>query len=117
MYRHTAGIEKDEDNDIRRIKHYLHTNFGKSYSFEFLCQSLPLSHSYLRAKFKQHTGMTVTEYRNYLRINRAKEMIESGHFTMKKITKELGYCDAYHFSKAFKNSTGFSPRAYMKQNK
>ena len=59
--------------------------------------------------------MTITQYRDNLRINVAKELLESGHFSVTEISIELGYCDIYHFSKIFKQIVGISPQKYIKE--
>jgi YesN/AraC family two-component response regulator len=52
------------------------------------------------------------QYREHLRIERAKAMISSGEFKLKEISDSLGYYDIYHFSKRFKEATGIAPGAY-----
>ena len=56
--------------------------------------------------------MTITDYRDNLRISSAKEMLKSGMFTIKEISEELGYCDVSHFSKTFSRTCGVTPGKY-----
>lgn len=109
LYRLNEDQNAQTDETIVKAKQYIHENFGNSFSFPQLCHILSISPSYLRAKFKNHTGITISEYRDNLRIDSAKEMLESGLFSLKEIAFALGYCDPYHFSKAFKKSEGISP--------
>ena len=103
------ATDSEEEKDIVKAKQYIHKSFGREFSFSELCRVLSISPSYLRAKFKKHTGLTISEYRDRLRMERAKEMLESGFFTLKEIAFSLGYYDPYHFSKAFKKAEGVSP--------
>lgn len=114
IFRQLRNIDENNDSDINKALQYIHKNFDKSYSFDELCRLLSISPSYMRAKFKKYTGVTISEYRDRLRISSAREMLESGHFTLKEIAADLGYCDAYHFSKSFKASNGFSPGQYKR---
>ena len=44
--------------------------------YEF-CERLHISKSYLSNLFKTHTGMSITAYRNYLRLQKAKILLET----------------------------------------
>ena len=73
-----------------------------------------LSVSHLRSKFLKVTGLTIIGYRDKLRIDAAKELLQCGYFDIGEISTELGYCDVYHFSKAFKKYVGLSPTKWLK---
>jgi len=117
IFRQLRNVDENNDSDINKALQYIHKNFGKNYSFDELCRILSISPSYMRSKFKKYTGVTISEYRDRLRISSAREMLESGHFTLKEIAAHLGYCDAYHFSKSFKAAIGLSPGQYVKNRK
>lgn len=112
LIRQTVKVQ-NADNDILCATEYIHKNFKKNFSGEDISSACSVSASYLRTKFLKQTGQTITEYRDRLRISAAKEMLESGIFSVTEISNELGYCDVYHFSKVFKKHTGVSPRGYM----
>ena len=114
FYKNHITKSEDNDIDIEKARAYIHQYFGRNFSFSNLCLLMSLSPSYMRSKFKKYTGVTITEYREKLRISSASEMLESGHFTLAEIAFELGYFDVYHFSKSFKAITGVSPGKYKK---
>ncbi len=110
-----AFLASRYDKDITRAVSYIHDNFKNNFSGDEIAYFCSVSKSYLRAKFLKQTGLTITEYRDNLRINTAIEMLESQYFSITEIASELGYCDIYHFSKTFKRIKGISPQKYARQ--
>jgi len=106
----TGNYDKDIENAVKFIHEHFKTNFSGQELADYCCVSL----SYLRAKFLKQTGMTVGKYRESLRIASAKEMLESGYFTVTEIATQLGFCDVYHFSKVFSACVGCSPTSWIK---
>ena len=105
-------LRNEEQDGIGRAVTFVHENFKRNFSGRELAQACGLSLSYLRAQFLRRMGCTVTEYRDRLRVEAAREMLESECFSVAQIAEELGYCDVYHFSKAFKRLTGQAPSLY-----
>lgn len=113
----SAVGQDNVDGDILHAITFIHENFKRNFSGEEIAEYSSLSLSYLRAKFLKQTGMTIVAYRDSLRIAAAKEMLESRYFTIKEIALELGYCDVYHFYKAFSSNVGISPAKWTKMSK
>ena len=58
---------------------------------------------------------TVSDYIAEVKIQQAKELIESGQYLIYEIADQLGFESAYYFSKVFKKVTGMSPKNYKYQ--
>lgn len=114
-------LEKSNSNSpkyskaVRKAIEFIHSNYRNNFTFGELSQYCSLSPSYLRSIFLKETGTTPIEYRTELRLNMAIEMLESGHFNISEIARDLGFCDIYHFSKCFKKHKGVSPKNYLIQ--
>ena len=48
-------------------------------------------------------------------MDRACELMAQGRLSGKEIAAKLGFFDEYHFSKRFKQVTGFSPTAFRQR--
>ena len=75
------------------------------------------SEDYIRAKFRQHTGKTPTEFLTEIRMRRARLLIEiyGKRLAMQEIALRCGYCDYVYFSKRFKKFAGCSPNEYRRR--
>ncbi len=109
-----CAAHTSSDIGISAAIEYIHKNFRQNFSGNDVAGYSSMSLSYLRTKFLKVTGKTITDYRDMLRIQCAKEMLISACFSISEIASYLGYCDIYHFSKTFKKHTGVPPSAFTK---
>ena len=75
-------------------------------------KSLGLKNETFRKKFKRISGNSPGRYRISLVIDSACKLIETTSLSMKDISRKLGYCDEYHFSKQFSKTVGVTPIEY-----
>jgi len=68
-----------------------------------------------KRRFKEATGQAPLAYLQALRIEKAKQLIESTRMTIDSITLAVGYEDSNSFRRLFRQRVGLSPAAYRKQ--
>lgn len=66
-------------------------------------------------RFKAATGYSPLAYVQALRIEEAKQMLETGSAPVDAIGREVGYEDASSFSRLFRRLTGISPGDYRRR--
>ena len=64
--------------------------------------------------FKDETGKNFIDYVTDIRLDRAKEMLKAGQYSIKEITAETGYSDQNYFSRLFKRKFGLTPTEFKK---
>ena len=79
---------------------------------EQIAASLHMSYAHFRRLFKQQTGLSPYQYHLQLRINRARELLQSTTLGIKHVAIRLNFENPYHFSKIFKQKTGMSPHQW-----
>ncbi len=94
---------------------YLSEHIEENPTIGYLASRCNVSEVYFRKQFKDSLGMTPLEYRNILRLNRAKTYLEYGDISVQEISNMLGYSTVSHFIKEFRVHTGYSPLKYRKQ--
>lgn len=68
-----------------------------------------------RKRFRALSGQTVSDYRTQVLVRRAKSLLEQHRLRDAEIADALGFHDAAHFSKRFKQVAGMAPRAFRAQ--
>jgi AraC-like DNA-binding protein len=77
-----------------------------------MAEAAGMSRSAFAAEFKLHLGVTPAEYLLQWRIALAQSMLLAGS-PIKLASEKLGYASAASFSRAFAQSVGLSPRAWL----
>lgn len=75
-------------------------------------QSVNLSVWRLCHIFKSDVGMPPIRYLRLLRMERAKDLLESSFLSVKEIAYQVGLNDESHFVRDFKTTYGYSPALY-----
>lgn len=102
---------------IKSAVDYIHDNyFNESISVEYLSEMCGITPEYFRKIFKSFYGSSPISYINNLKITRAKELFESGMYSVREVAEESGYTDMSHFSREFKKAVGKPPSEYGKRN-
>ena len=117
-YIHAAQPAASAAGHARRLASIvtlLQANPMRTFSIEELSARARLSPSRFRVLFKRHTGHSVVRYQNWLRLNRAKDLLLTGEYTVTEAAKETGFLDVYYFSRLFKKLTGSNPSYYRNQ--
>ena len=111
-----AGYYEDRTHHygIKDAIIYIFRNHSKSMSLDELATKAGLSVAYFARKFKEHTGHTVTEFINGVRLHRARRTIETTALSMSEVASMSGYDDVNYFIRLFKKKFGITPAAYRR---
>lgn len=80
-------------------------------------QSVNLSVWRLCHIFKSDVGMPPIRFLRQLRMERAKDLLESSFLSVKEIAFQVGLTDESHFVRDFKATYGYSPALYRSRFK
>lgn len=67
--------------------------------------------------FAEKMNSSFKNYLNYVRIEKAKELLTHSSLRINEISSQIGYANAEHFSRIFSERVGESPMAYLKNNR
>ena len=100
---------------VKKMLSYIHANWQKSMTVADVAAHVCLSESRTAHLFAQAIGKGIHQYVNDLRISSARELLLSTDLSVGEIGEMVGFRDALYFSRAFKERTGTSPRAFRTQ--
>jgi AraC-like DNA-binding protein len=103
-------LKKNDLESMRHIEQILSSRLEGFPSLESLAHEVFMSTSKLKTLFKQVYGHTLYDYYNKNRLQRAKEMLVTGQYSIKQAGCEIGFSNLSHFAKAFKKEYGVLPR-------
>ena len=94
---------------------YIASHYNKKIRNDTLAKLCGISTVYFRKLFTEATDKTPTEYVQWVKIEKSKEMLKSDHGTIGNIATELGYQNIYDFSRSFKKQVGVSPKSFREK--
>ncbi|MCG8548949.1 MAG: AraC family transcriptional regulator [Desulfobacterales bacterium] len=80
-----------------------------------LARRVGLNHNLLVAEFKSCLGILPFEYLRTVRLDRARTLMEEGRCNVTQASIRVGYASPSHFTKAFRDRFGLSPREWARQ--
>ena len=98
----------------RRLESYLIENLEQAVPIRALAKLVCLSTSHFCRAFKQSFGRTPHEYLTGLRVERAKQMMQSTAEPLSQIALACGLADQAHLCKVFRRCVGHTPSAWRR---
>ena len=92
-------------------EHYLEDNF----SVKYMASEFETSVSNLSHFFKKNQGMSISQYVENIKMERARELLEESDRKVSEIARLLRYGSSTVFIEVFKKQTGMTPGAYREQ--
>jgi transcriptional regulator GlxA family with amidase domain len=100
------------DDDVQRAENWLLAHFRSDVQLDELAGKVGMSPRNLARRFKAATGDSPLGYVHRLRIDAARQHLESSRRSVQEICAEVGYEDVAFFRKLFQRYVGTSPREY-----
>lgn len=109
----SKGLQQPQ---IKKTLHLMHSNYQQDWTLDELAREVGLSRTSLAVKFKQTVGTTPLQYLLTIRIQKAMHLLSETNDKLEAISQQVGYKDAFSFSKAFKKLKGVSPKEFRLQD-
>ena len=114
---HDSALPQPTGKFVKQASAFIQQNYSRAFSLEELSNTIGVSKSYLSRIFKMDTGISLWDYLNRFRIQKAKELLLLTDESITAIAAEVGYEDVGYFGRVFHEITGWSPRAYRQKSR
>ncbi len=103
---------KPEDKELSMIAEYIDAHSNQAIRVQDLAEMCNMSYSYFAKNFRDYYGMSCKEYIEYVRMNKAEELVLFTDYDLNYICQEIGYFDCSHFIKEYKKHKGVTPKQH-----
>lgn len=117
-HREEKGAEEGGSHLLASIKEalgYIHAEYAEPLTLDGLAATAGISKYYLAREFRRLTGMTVIEYLNALRCEKAKPLLSEGRESIEAVARAVGFSGATYFARVFRETVGMLPSEYRKK--
>lgn len=101
-----------EPDVVVKAKRFINTNLEGRVTLDVVAPHVGVSTYYFCKVFKRSTGMTLTEYVNRRRVERAKQMLLNPQSRVTEVAFEVGYQSLSQFNRSFLRYVGVSPSRF-----
>ena len=101
---------------IKEAFNYIEQNFQNDISVENIASFCGLNRTYFGRIFKETVGKSPQQFLLSYRMAKAAELLKLTELSISDIGNAVGYPNQLHFSRAFKNVYGGSPRDWRNKN-
>lgn len=103
-------VENPKTKFLHQVLKTIHENLGEAdFGPSQLAKELGLSESQIYRKLKSLTDKSPAIFIRSVRLQKAKELIQTNSKTISEVAYEVGFNDPSWFSRAFKEEFGFAP--------
>jgi len=96
---------------VDRIKDYIEEHLARPLTIAELSEMVGVSPSQISHRFREEVGLPVRQYVIERRMAVARKLLGKGR-PVRDVAATVGYCDEFHFSRAFKARVGVPPSRY-----
>lgn len=119
-----AVIQKDipslsgfEDAFVKKIRAAVEEHLDDpQFDVDKLCRGIAMSHSQVHRKLTALTGLSATRFIRYVRLNKAKSLLQNPALSITAVAFDSGFNDPAYFSRVFKQEFGLTPQAWREQS-
>ncbi|WP_057490189.1 AraC family transcriptional regulator [Streptococcus orisasini] len=113
LYKHSNDMYRKNEK-IRELIDYIHQHYQEELSIECLAKFIGYSKTHFMTVFKQHTGISCTEFIIQFRLSKACDLLVNSIKPILEISTEVGFNNLSNFNRQFKRYYRMTPSHYRK---
>lgn len=109
-----VDADSNTGDTAAKILEYCTEHFAEDITIKSVADALYISQSYVSKIFSNKLKYSFREYINFLRINKAKSLLQHSDKRIVEVMFECGFKNQSSFNRIFRSSCGISPQEYRK---
>ena len=101
--------------ELEAIVKYMMNNINNVLVLDDLVEKYGTSKDHFIRSFYKKYGYTPMDYFNRMKIQKSCELLVTSNMSISHVAENLGFADAYYFSRLFRQKMNTSPREYRKK--
>ena len=97
---------------VREATRLIKNKYGDKISVSKIANQIGIAPDYLTVLFKKDLGLSVIQYINYFRVEKAKAHLKNLSLSIPNVMERTGFLTEQNFYKQFKKCTGCKPSDY-----
>ena len=110
-----ALMERPRSSITERAEKLINKQLHRDLSVTQLAEFVGTSERSLLRHFKDHYGKTPQAHIQFMRVERAKALLETTQLSFEEVVERCGYSDVSSFRKLFKRATTLTPVEYRER--
>lgn len=111
-----GGNNSGYRSSLDRLIVELNKHYMEAWTISSMASYCNLSTDYFAHYFKKIMELSPMQFLTHLRVEKAIEHLQNEELSISSIAALVGYEDPLYFSRVFKKTTGFSPKAYQENS-
>ena len=113
-----ASQQTGQSQSFYHILEYIDAHSAEPIEVQELADMCHMSYSHFARIFRENYGKSCKEYIQYIRMNKAQDLLLNSDFDLDYIAQETGFYDCSHFIRQYKKWRGITPKQErLKQRK
>ena len=109
IYKEKAPFQGKARLIIPELMEYMNQSYSEDITGDFIEEKFHYNFDYLNRQFKKWTGETIFAYLNRVRMERARQLLQTGFYKVEEVALQTGFQNVYYFERVFKKFYGVTP--------
>ncbi|MDO4337788.1 MAG: AraC family transcriptional regulator [Eubacteriales bacterium] len=112
-----AKSEKNASSYTEQCKDYIYKNYHHKIHLEDVARAIGISQGHLSRVFREDTGMSIQDYIQKFRVERAANLLKYSEASLSEISDYVCFYSQSHFGSVFKRYMQMTPKEYRDKYK
>ncbi|WP_088548854.1 helix-turn-helix domain-containing protein [Paenibacillus aquistagni] len=116
IFEHNLRLGKapSPTQSVEQTIQYINQHYSENITVKQLAQLANVTSWRYTPMFQELTGKKPIDYVTDVRINKAKELLQSSDEPLREIALSVGFTDEYYFNRRFRQVVGITPKQYAR---